>query len=200
MTPVINGQVARVSDLPTPNRPYDFAIFELKHLEGLATRALSDIARLLVDGGRIVFFSDDYLKSAEIVQVCVIGGLRLEQVLVRAISKEPLSLFEPCHEYIFVLRKGKKAIPRETAVYGHLNGYPGSVWHGDVAFAAGILFRAYTSPGNKVLCPAGGTELIAISLTTGNETHYLCKTQEKLEYYESVFTTKKTPLKGVGAH
>ena len=57
----------------------------------------------------------------------------------------------------------------------------------DIAAAAEILFLAYSMPGDKVLCPAGGTEFIETALGHGNETHYLCADLQKLEYYRETF-------------
>ena len=187
-TPI--GLIGKVSDLATPDRLFDLAIFKLKNIKGLASRAMIELERLVCPGGRIVFFSDDYLKSADIVSACQTWGFDLEQVLVWGQGKQATKLFERSHELVFILRKdGKDDRPRNAAkvVSEHLNGYPSSVLHGDLAFLTGILVRAYTTPGDLVLCPTGGTEFIAGSLDWGCETHYLAKDQEALAYYSKIF-------------
>jgi hypothetical protein len=188
------GLVGKVSDYPTPARLFDFAVFQIKHLQGSGSVAMENLHRLLKEeGGIVAVVVEEFTKASKLATEAETWGLKLEQTFVLQKQQHADYLFEPDHQHILVFSRGtigKKAVKlrdRAAAVKSALDYFPGTCWQMNITAAAEILFLAYSMPGDKVLCPAGGTEFIEAALGHGNETHYLCADLQKLEYYRETF-------------
>lgn len=191
------GLVSKIKNFTGEN--FDFAIMDAAHLTEKMSGALDGLTRSLEKGARVAIFAEP-IKACMISADAMALGYEVEHSLAMDTGECPdlgKVLFPAAHSTILVLRWGDRP-PRERVDDGlaRVNQFAEDIDRcslfdsRSVRHVAAILLRAFSAPGDRVLCPTGGNAFIGEAMDYGVETTYLCSDQEKLDYYQGVYDAR----------
>jgi len=195
--PKARGIFSKINALPTPAKPYDFAILQARNLTEKTFVALDGLSRQVRQGGRVVIFCDPML-AYQIVDEAAGLKLVIEHSIVRPVEIDPEFrnnyLFPTAHEVILVLLHGNESkeqrlnsigIKSVAECFGNI---PGTHLAMSVRDVADIMTTAYCDEGSRVLCPAGGRHLIEAAIARDDlQVTYLTADPERFAWYQEKF-------------